>query len=146
LVRIQVGRPFLLACGVMVTQQTLTLSFQVRALACLPNFCSRNSVGSEYHATNVGVGGSSPSGSASNALVSLVVEVLFCKQGVVVRFHPGAPFSGVVDVVVAYLTVNQGERVRSPTTPQILCLVSSAVVASSLQVECRRFNPVTRYQ
>ena len=25
------------------------------------------------------------------ALVSLVVEVLFCKQGVVVRFHPGAP-------------------------------------------------------
>ena len=103
----------------MVTQQTLTLSFQVRALACLPNFCSRNSVGSEYHATNVGVGGSSPSGSASYALVSLVVEVLFCKQGVVVRFHPGAPFSGVVSVMAARLSVKQSGRVRFPTSPQI---------------------------
>ena len=41
------------------------------------------------------------------ALVSLVVEVLFCKQGVVVRFHPGAPSLFHSSTAVVQLTVNQ---------------------------------------
>ena len=46
-----------------------------------------------------GVGpGSTPGGDASYALVSLVVKVLPCKQGSVVRFHSGAPSFVSVDV------------------------------------------------
>ena len=41
------------------------------------------------------------------ALLSLMVEVLFCKQGVVVRFHPGAPSLFHSSTAVVQLTVNQ---------------------------------------
>jgi hypothetical protein len=40
--------------------------------------------------------GSNPSRETSFALVSLVVEVLFCNQGVEVRFLPGAPSLDVI--------------------------------------------------
>ena len=40
MVRVHLLPPVLLVYGVMVTQQTLTLSFQVRALVGLPTICS----------------------------------------------------------------------------------------------------------
>ncbi len=46
-----------------------------------------------------------------------------------VRFLLGAPYYGVVDVVVAYLTVNQSERVRFPTTPQSNAALADVVIA-----------------
>ena len=42
-----------------------------------------------------GEAGSKPVRSTNFALVSLVVEVLFCNQGVEVRFLPGAPIFGI---------------------------------------------------
>ena len=50
------------------------------------------------------------SGTKHFALVSLVVEVLFCKQGVVVRFHPGAPL--LTRIRLAAIPLGLGPRFR----------------------------------
>ena len=49
---------------------------------------------------------------------------------------------GVGKIVVVYLTVNQGARVRFPPSPQIFCSVSSAVERYLDTVEVTGSTPV----
>ena len=55
-------------------------------------------------------GGSIPSRRTNLALVSLVVEVLFCNQGVEVRFLPGAPILSRIRLAAMPPRLGRGVR------------------------------------
>ena len=58
------------------------------------------------------------------ALVSLVVEVLFCKQGVEVRFLPGAPVFSPCGEMVSFVVWGHVAGVRfPPPRPVVLAFI-----------------------
>jgi len=63
-----------------------------------------------HHLHTVFIVGSSPTATTNLALVSLVVEVLFCNQGVEVRFLPGAPILSRIRLAAMPPRLGRGVR------------------------------------
>ena len=63
-----------------------------------------------HHLHTVFIVGSSPTATTNLALVSLVVEVLPCKQGVEVRFLPGAPILSRIRLAAMPPRLGRGVR------------------------------------
>ena len=82
------------------------------------------------------IGGSIPSITTKFfALLSLMVEVLFCKQGVRVRFLQGAPSFTPIGEMVSLMVWDHGAQVRFLHRRPVFWAVSANGNTSGLQPE-----------